>query len=73
MKQRLFSRRSCSLGASSILAVAAVGFAATPAFAGTPQTAASVHGQQNSRTHSARVNLHPSFLIIGKLSDPRMG
>jgi hypothetical protein len=72
MKQRLFSRRSCSLGASSILAVAAVGFAATPALAGTPQTA-SVHGQQNSRTHSARVNLHPSFLIIGKLTDPRMG
>jgi hypothetical protein len=73
MKQRLFSRRSCSLGASSILAVAVVGFAAAPAFAGTQQTTASVHGQQNSRTHSARVNVHPSLLIINKRPDPRMG
>jgi hypothetical protein len=35
MKQCLFSRRACSFGASSILAVFVAGFAATPAFAGT--------------------------------------
>jgi hypothetical protein len=35
LTHRLFSRRSCSLGASGILAVAAVGFAAPPAFAAT--------------------------------------
>lgn len=35
MKQCLFSRRSCSFGASSILAVLAAAFAATPALAGT--------------------------------------
>jgi hypothetical protein len=51
MKQCLV--RSCSVGASSILAVAVVGLAASPAFAGTPRHTASVHGQQSHRTLSA--------------------
>jgi hypothetical protein len=72
MKQCLV--RSCSVGASSILAVAvAAGMAATPAFAGTPHTASSVHAQQNRRTLSAPVKDRSSYVLIHTMKlDPRM-
>jgi hypothetical protein len=65
MKKCLLSRRMCSIGASSILAVAVVGSAATPALAGTPQ-----HARPNPRM-SVKVRPNPRMSVKTR-PNPRM-
>jgi hypothetical protein len=71
MKQSRFSRRSYSVGVSSILAVAAIGLSATPALA------AQHAGQQP--TLSGSVSVQPSAISgfapggFRTRPDPRMG
>ncbi len=62
MKQFVVSRRSCSLGASSLLAVAAVGFAAAPAVAGTPHARVRA---QTTRT-IGKPAPRPPLVVVGK-------
>jgi hypothetical protein len=77
MKQFAVSRRLRSLGASSIVAVAVVGFAAAPAVAGTQHVARSVHAQHSSRqgprmNHRMRPGPRMNLRVHRTRTGPRM-
>jgi hypothetical protein len=77
MKQFVLSSRSRLLGATTIVAVAAVGIAAAPAVARTQHSASAVHAQHSSRqgprmNHRMRPGPRMNFRVHRMRPAPRM-